>query len=184
MTSIPPELGRLTALTRLSLGKQLKSIPKELGGLTSLRLLILYANPDLGELPDEVEALRTENGGILQINRFEVRRLRLHHLAWRSLDIKSDIAQNFSCVIDDTLTCKRAGARGALPRVCDGRTCEALACLPTTVTACLSIRWLVASPYEAGVAVKRRSGHAHVQPAACWAGLLAASQSATTTQCI
>jgi hypothetical protein len=67
MTSIPPQIGRLTALTWLSLGDQLTSIPEELGGLTSLTWLSLYGNSNLGELPDEVEALRTENGGICVI---------------------------------------------------------------------------------------------------------------------
>jgi len=64
---------------------------------------------------------------------------RAHHPAWRSLDVQGDIAQTSSSVIDEPFTCKRAGARGALSRVREGRTCEALACMPTTVTACLFV---------------------------------------------
>jgi hypothetical protein len=42
-------------------------LPAEFGGLTALESLNLYGNPNLGELPDSVESLRKENGGICEI---------------------------------------------------------------------------------------------------------------------
>jgi len=39
-------------------------VPKELGNLKALTSLSLIGNPDLAPLPEEVEQLGTEHGGI------------------------------------------------------------------------------------------------------------------------
>src|SRR5438874_1146323 len=55
LIALPPEVGRLTALTGLHLsGNQLTALPPEIGRLTALTELYLHDNPGLG-LP--VEAL-------------------------------------------------------------------------------------------------------------------------------
>ena len=57
LTSVPPEIGALTALKRLSLGNnQLTAMPPEIGSLTALTELHLYENP-LTAMPPEIGAL-------------------------------------------------------------------------------------------------------------------------------
>ena len=54
LSALPPELGQLTALTRLYLdNNQLSALPPELGQLTALTTLYLHGNPAV-ELPPEV----------------------------------------------------------------------------------------------------------------------------------
>src|SRR5437660_1572803 len=54
LSALPPEVGRLTALTELYLdGNQLTALPPEVGRLTALTVLYLHDNPGLG-LPLEV----------------------------------------------------------------------------------------------------------------------------------
>ena len=54
LTTLPPAIGQLTALTELVLwGNQLTTLPPELGQLTALRELFLAGNP-LQEPPLEV----------------------------------------------------------------------------------------------------------------------------------
>ena len=54
LTTLPPEIGQLTALTQLFLiNNQLTTLPPELGRLTALRELFLAGNP-LQEPPLEV----------------------------------------------------------------------------------------------------------------------------------
>ena len=64
---IPPELGQLTNLARMSLGKNLLSgpIPPELGGLTNLDTLHLIYNQLSGPIPPELGGLT--NLGNLQL---------------------------------------------------------------------------------------------------------------------
>src|SRR6266436_3995604 len=57
LTSLPPEIGRLTALQWLKLyGNQLTSVPPEIGRLTVLKYLDLYGN-QLTSLPQEIGPL-------------------------------------------------------------------------------------------------------------------------------
>jgi small GTP-binding protein len=55
--SLPPEIGKLTSLTRLDLRKnKLTSLPPEIGKLTKLTVLVLYKN-QLTSLPPEIGKL-------------------------------------------------------------------------------------------------------------------------------
>ncbi len=57
LTSLPPEIGKLSRLTKLSLhGNQLRSLPPEIGKLTRLTELYLYQN-QLTLLPPEIGKL-------------------------------------------------------------------------------------------------------------------------------
>src|SRR5437667_270441 len=57
LTSIPPEIGQLTQLARLSLSNnQLTSVPPEIGQLRQLARLYL-SNNQLAELPDSLRRL-------------------------------------------------------------------------------------------------------------------------------
>jgi hypothetical protein len=58
LVSVPPELGKLTRLERLDLNhNRLKSVPKELGQLKSLTRLTLFCNKELKVLPAELGQL-------------------------------------------------------------------------------------------------------------------------------
>ncbi len=67
--SIPPEIGNLTNLTYLNLGyNQLTgSIPQEIGNLTNLIRLFLYYNQLTGEIPESICNL-VENNCVVYIN--------------------------------------------------------------------------------------------------------------------
>ena len=56
---LPPELGNLSSLTQLGLGKNYLSgeIPQELGNLLNLEMLLLGSNQLSGEVPPELGSL-------------------------------------------------------------------------------------------------------------------------------
>ncbi len=58
LTSLPPEIGQLTALQKLRLGNNaLTTLPPEIGQLTALQQLHLGNNPSLTSLPPEIGQL-------------------------------------------------------------------------------------------------------------------------------
>ena len=68
LSTLPPEIGRLTALTRLDLsGNQLSTLPPEIGRLTALTTLYLDGN-QLSTLPPEIGGLTRLKGLFLHGN--------------------------------------------------------------------------------------------------------------------
>jgi Leucine-rich repeat (LRR) protein len=68
LTTVPAELGNLTALLWLDLRyNKMTTVPAALGNLKAMYSLDLRGNPDLAALPEEVEQLGKTHGGICNI---------------------------------------------------------------------------------------------------------------------
>ncbi|MBI5819461.1 MAG: leucine-rich repeat domain-containing protein [Verrucomicrobia bacterium] len=81
LTTLPPQIGQLTALTDLLLsGNQLTTLPPQIGQLTALRRLDLFDNP-LTTLPPEIGQLLTLEVLDLSINLLTTLPPEINHLS-------------------------------------------------------------------------------------------------------
>ncbi|MCX6853300.1 MAG: hypothetical protein NTV80_00165, partial [Verrucomicrobia bacterium] len=88
LTSLPPEIGQLTALMELNLdNNQLSRLPPEIGQLKQLRHLFLYSN-QLSTLPSQIgqlSALRVLNPYANKLTMLPAEIGQLEHLEWLGL---------------------------------------------------------------------------------------------------